>query len=236
MGRRKKSSLWLRSRIHHPIRYCEVFAGEERKLRRKLRDNPKYSDSTQGRSRARRVRRSVTREYPGLAPFLSEPQEIEDRDQDSEGEYESDDFYDGILSRRDLESERSVHEERNKREEEAWGKVRDKIVDQAKLRHRDRQYSLQVAMHTEKDRIKNRVESISKICPRCRGSGSLLSEFDRRKVTILTMQFCHVISIPLMECARYEIKLKDKYDMIRFMTYCIAVATCMAQVAVADSM
>ena len=206
MGRRKKSSLWLRSRIHRPIRYCEVFAGEERKLRRKLRDNPKYSDSTQGRSRAPRIRRSVTREYPGLAPFLSEPQEIEDRDQDSEEEYESDDSYDGILSRRDLESERSVHEERNKREEEAWGKVRDKIVNQAKLRHRDRRYSLQVAMHTEKDRIKNRVESVSKICPRCRGSGSLLSEFDRRKVTILTMQFCHVISIPLIECARYEIK------------------------------
>ena len=59
-----------------------------------------------------------------------------------------------------------------------------------------------------KDRIKDRVESVSKTCPRCRGSGSLLSEFDRRKVTILTMQFCHVISIPLIECARYEIKLK----------------------------
>ena len=211
MGRKKKSSLWLQSRIHRPIRYCEVFAAEERKFRRKLRDNPKYSDIPPGRSRAPRARRSVTTEYPGLAPFLSEPQEIDDRDQNSEEGYESESSYyessyDGILYRRNLECERSVHEERNKREEEAWGKVRDKIVDQAKLRHRDRRYSLQVAMHTEKDCIKNRVESVSKTCPRCRASGSLLSEFDRRKVTILTMQFCHVISIPLMECARYEIK------------------------------
>lgn len=205
MARRKKNTLWLRSRIQHPIRYCQVFAAEERKLRRILRDNPNYSDSTRVRSRVRRARWSVAREYPGLAPFVSEPQETEDRDQDSEEEYESDDSYDGILSRRDLESERSVHEERNKREEDTWGKVRNKIVDQAKLRHRDRRHSLQVAMHTEKEYIKSRVESVSKICPRCRGSGSLLSEFDRRKVTILTMQFCHVISIPLIECARCEI-------------------------------
>ncbi|WPT11394.1 hypothetical protein PSENEW3n2_00000832 [Picochlorum sp. SENEW3] len=202
MARRKKNTLWLRSRIQHPIRYCQVVAAEEKKLRRILRDNPNYSDSTRVRSRVRRARWSVTREYPGLAPFVSEPQETEDRGQDSEEEYESDDSYDGIVSRRDLESERSVHEERNKREEEAWGKVRNKIVDQAKLRHRDRWHSLQIAMHTEKERIKSKVESVSKTCPRCRGSGSLLSEFDRRKVTILTMQFCHVISIPLIECAR----------------------------------
>eukprot|EP00889_Picochlorum_renovo_P006540 jgi/Picre1/33570/NNA_008891.t1 len=202
MARRKKNTLWLRSRIQHPIRYCQVVAAEERKLRRILRDNPNYSDSTRVRSRVRRARWSVTREYPGLAPSVSEPQETEDRGQDSEEEYESDDSYDGIVSRRNLESERSVHEERNKREEEAWGKVRNKIVDQAKLHHRDRRHSLQVAMHTEKERIKIKVESVSKTCPLCRGSGSLLSEFDRRKVTILTMQFCHVISIPLVECAR----------------------------------
>ena len=110
--------------------------------------------------------------------------------------------YDDVFDTRPSPEKEYRPYNRCSREEENWTGARPQMLDDSRIEHLSDRLRLRKCMEDERASFVETITTKSRRCPVCCAGKSLLSEQGTRMITIVTLEFCHEIEIPLMHCNR----------------------------------